>query len=197
MEEPVEYTISMQNMKKAMNARIYFEVDGTMLSSKGLEVLLGDFTALDAGTGAIRWTNQGDVWTGEILLMYLGRDGFTSDVSRDIAKVVYDAKKLGDATMKITKLVVTGLDNTSTPVTLDSEIDIAEATTSMVKVYSIYDLNRDGTVDERDLAYVQRHYQAKAGDADWDEAKCCDIDGVSVGVVDMLDLIAIFLHFTR
>ena len=196
-EKPVAYIISMQGMKNIMNARIYFEVDGNMLYSQGLEVLLDGFSALNSGNGDIRWSNQDDIWTGEILLMHFGQDGFSSDVREDLARVLYDAKQLGEATMRITKVMATGLDENGNPVALESEIGTAEATTSVIKVFSIFDMNKDGVINEIDLAYAQCYYQVREGDALWEKAKEYDVDGVSVGVVDMLDLVAIFLQFTH
>lgn len=196
VEQPIAYTISLKGMKRVMNARIYFEVDTGMLTGDELEMLSSDFAAIAADGKAIRWTDLGDgIWQGEFLLLYLGGgDGLTSETELDIAKLIFSAKKLGSASVKLTGVVVSGLDEDGIGITLNSRIGIAEATTSVIKVYSKYDLNQDGVVDERDLAMVQRYYQVAEGHANWEAAKVCDFNNDKI--VDMLDILELFLQFT-
>ena len=197
VEETVDYTVSMMSLEKVMTVGLTFEVDGSMLAGAGVEALNG-FTALDAGSGAVRWTSLGnDVWQGELTLMYLNNNGFISEVSKDIVKVLYAAKQLGDATMKLTGLTASGIDKDGKVVYFDSALGTAEATTTVenIIVYSIYDLNKDGVVDQLDLTIAQLYYQVAEGDANWGTAKIADVN--EDGVVNMLDLVAIFINYTR
>jgi hypothetical protein len=78
---------------------------------------------------------------------------------------------------------------------LNSEIRTDTATSSVVKVYSIYDVNRDDVVDARDLGIVQRYYMADSNSANWNAAKVCDFNNDNV--VDILDIVDLYLHYTR
>lgn len=196
----VEYIISLEGMQNVLNVTLTVEVSGGMLTDGELSVLHSGFTALaDEHGETIRWTDQGnDVWTGEFLLMNLTETGFTSEQSVDIAKVLCTATQEGSATMKLTGLIVAGLDETNTVVFFESEIGTSEATTTVIPTppeHSIYDLNRDGKVDQCDLGIAQLYYRAEEGDANWDEAKKCDFVAVK-GVIDMLDLLDLFRNFT-
>ena len=63
------------------------------------------------------------------------------------------------------------------------------------------DLNGDGKVDQLDITIAQAFYQARSTDIDWNTPgangaapSACDVTGDSV--VDIQDLIAIYLNFT-
>ena len=68
-------------------------------------------------------------------------------------------------------------------------------------VATTYDLNGDGKVDQLDITVAQAAYQACSADSDWNTPgtngvapSACDVTGD--GVVDIQDLIAIYLNFT-
>lgn len=194
---PVEYVVSISGAKSVMNIRVFFEVDGAMLSGLGLEMLCSQFTAMETNDGIIRWLQKdGDIWQGEVMLLYLGGGaaGFDSAAELDLFKLIFDVKKTGGATVRLTDVQLTGgLEQDPNGIFLDGEIGNSEATTVISALYSVYDLNKDGMIDERDLAMAQRYYQVKEGDANWNAAQACDFNGD--GVVDMLDLIDLFQHF--
>ena len=63
------------------------------------------------------------------------------------------------------------------------------------------DVNHDGKVDQLDITIAQAFYQARSTDSDWNTPgangaapSACDVTGD--GVVDIQDLIAIYLNFT-
>ena len=68
-------------------------------------------------------------------------------------------------------------------------------------VATTYDLNGDGKVDQLDITVAQAAYQARSTERDWNRPgangvapSACDVTGD--GVVDIQDLIAIYLNFT-
>ena len=60
--------------------------------------------------------------------------------------------------------------------------------------YSIYDVNRDGVVDGRDIACVMEYYMWRDTDPGWnDDVAKCDINGD--GVIDIVDLVLVYANF--
>jgi hypothetical protein len=193
-----------------MAVSIEFEVDGSLLSFSGIEALNG-FTTMNTGSGAIAWTNLGnDIYKGKVTLLYKAGTGesISSGAELDIAKFSFGALGLGDATMKITKVEVSGMSGDNA-VYFNSAVENAEATTSIVEglVFSIYDLNKDGVVDMLDLTIVMLYCQYNSGDNEWDtliKAKDSKGNGITAslcdfnddGIVNMLDLVELFLNYT-
>jgi hypothetical protein len=208
---PIEVTASLREASNVMAVALEFEVDGNLLSYASLETLNG-FTAMNGGNGVISWTDLGnDTYKGKVTLVYKAGTGesLTSAETIDIAKFIYSAKGLGDATMKLTKLEVSGLVDNKV-VWLDSEIEYAEATTSIVDIieYSMYDLNKDGSVDQLDLTIVMLYCQFLEEDAEWNTlAKVTDSKGAGItasmcdfnedGKINMLDLVELFLNYSN
>jgi predicted phosphodiesterase len=212
VKAPVEYTVSLRDASKIMAVTLEFEADGALLTSTGVEPLNG-FTAMNT----IVWIPLTDnIWKGTITLTYFGNEGsLTSSASVDIVKFVYTAKGLGAAAMTLTDIKVSGIvdviDDAIVLVGwLESEIETASATTDIVEiiVYSIYDLNKDGVVDQLDLTIVMLFCQCVSTDAGWNTlfktvdskgngitANMCDFNGD--GVINMLDLVELFLSYTN
>ena len=193
---PVEFVISMRDLKQAANVAVEFEVDGTKLAYRDFEALNG-FIGVDTGDGAVTWTELGDgMWKGRVLLMYLNNnEDLTATGPIDIARILFDALGLGDVSLKVTSVRLAGFDESGEAVFLECEVERAEAATTVVKVYSPYDLNKNDIIDQLDLVTAQRFYQAREGDDGWDAAKIADVN--NDGIVNMADLINIVLNFSR
>ena len=68
-------------------------------------------------------------------------------------------------------------------------------------VAATYDLDGNGKVNQLDITIAQAFYQARSAESDWNRPgangvapSACDVTGD--GVVDIQDLIAIYLNFT-
>ena len=208
IEGDVEYVLSLIGAHNALTLELEFEIDGSLLAGKAVEALSG-FTAMND----VFWTyGGGDVWKGSLALAYKAGDstGFTSQASADIAKFVFSPKAMGEATMKLTGIKAVGLDKEiEQVVALASAIGNGEATTTIEQtVWSKYDLNKDGKVDALDLGVMLLYVGFDCDSPDWDSlikvndsrgrpvtASMCDVN--SDGVIDMLDLIDLFLHYTK
>lgn len=58
-----------------------------------------------------------------------------------------------------------------------------------------FDLNGDGRVNQLDITFCQKFYQARRGDSGWGETSPCDVDGS--GRVDISDLIMILRAYLK
>jgi hypothetical protein len=195
IKEPVEFTVSLRGARDAMTVALAFEVDGNKLDETAIEALNG-FTSMP-----IAWTDLGEgLWKGDVTLVYgLGTGtGLPSDDMVDIAAFSYRAKALGDAFMRLTSVTVAKKgDGAFDASWMDSSIETAEAETSIEEnvVFSIYDPNKDGSVDQLDLTVALYYCQYKQGDSEWETAKLCDFN--EDGEINMLDLLAVFLNYTN
>ncbi|MCL1810350.1 MAG: dockerin type I domain-containing protein, partial [Clostridiales bacterium] len=152
----------------------------------------------------------GAVWKGNVTLGYPsgGDTGFSAFLPADIAKFVFAPRAEGDATMKLTGIRVTALDGTVTRY-INAVIAKAEATTTIEQlIFSKYDLNRDNKVDALDLGIMLLYCGFDSDSPNWDTlVKVNDIKGKGVtasmcdvnndGVIDMLDLLDLFIHYTK
>ncbi|MCL1810001.1 MAG: S-layer homology domain-containing protein [Clostridiales bacterium] len=202
----VEFTLSVSNAKNLLNVEVEFVVDGDMLAGKGIEPMNG-FTLMND----VLWSYAGgNLWKGTATLAYPAgsSEGLMSAASVDIAKFVFAARAAGDATLQLTSVKAAGLVE---PVTqyLDAIIGQGTATTNIdQRVFSKYDLNRDNVVDALDLGIMLLYCGFDKDSPNWDTlvkvndskgkgvtAKMCDVNGD--GVIDMLDLLDLFIHYTK
>ena len=166
-----------------------FTVDANTVSVSGLN----GFTVLDQPQGSY----ANGKYTGEVMLAYLntGRTAFTQTAETAIASIVTTGST---PTLKITSVTISGWDSTGAAVFgTTGDIDPDEIRFTAVN----YDLNGDGKVDQLDITIAQAFYQARSTDIDWNTPgangaapSACDVTGDSV--VDIQDLIAIYLNFT-
>ena len=183
------FRLALKNAQNVATVRVQFTADTNLVSVTGTN----GFTVLDQPQGSY----AGGKYTGEVMLVYVnsGRTAFTQSAETGIATFVTGGTT---PTLKITGVTLSGWDSTGKAVygTMGS-ID-----PDKVKfVATTYDLNGDGKVDQLDITVAQAAYQARSTESDWNTPgangvvpSTCDVTGD--GVVDIQDLIAIYLNFT-
>ena len=183
------FRLALKHAKNVTTVRVRFTVDARTVSVTGLN----GFQVLGHPKGSV----ANGKYTGEVMLAYLsdGRTAFTQTGETGIASFVTN----GDTpTLKITGVTLSGWDSDGKAVFgTTGSIDPDE-----VKfVATTYDLNGDGKVDQLDITVAQAAYQARSTESDWNTPgangvapSACDVTGD--GVVDIQDLIAIYLNFT-
>ena len=209
INQDVEFTIAARNATDILTVNVTFEMDGSLLAFKGIEGLNG----FDMVNG-VSWRSMGgDVWRGTVTLGYpdTGTEtgtGFTNASYTDIGKLTFAPRAAGDVSVTLVKIDrVTGKAGLDV-VDVDAVIENGVATTNIELVYSKYDLNRDGVVDALDLGMVLLYCGWDSDSPDWDtEIKVYDSHGKGVtakmcdvnldGVIDMLDLLDLFIHYTK
>lgn len=183
------FRLALKHAKNVTTVRVRFTVDASTVSVTGLN----GFRVLGQPKGSV----ANGKYTGEVMLAYLsdGRTAFTQTGETGIASFVTN----GDTpTLKITGVTLSGWDSDGKAIFgTTGSIDPDE-----VKfVATTYDLNGDGKVDQLDITVAQAAYQARSTESDWNTRgangvapSACDVTGD--GVVDIQDLIAIYLNFT-
>lgn len=184
------FRLALKHAKNVTTVRVRFTVDARTVSVTGLS----GFQVLGQPKGSV----ANGKYTGEVMLAYLSdvRTAFTQAGETGIASFVTNG---GDTpTLKITGVTLSGWDNDGKAVFgTTGSIDPDE-----VKfVAANYDLNGDGKVDQLDITVAQAAYQARSAESDWNTRgangvapSACDVTGD--GVVDIQDLIAIYLNVT-
>lgn len=183
------FRLSLSNAKNIATVRVGFTVDADAVSAAGLN----GFTVLDQPHGSY----SDGKYTGEVMLAYLNteRTAFTQTAETPILSFVTGGST---PTLKITGVTVSGWDSTGNAVygTIGG-IDPDESRFSAVT----YDLNGDGKIDQLDITVAQAYYRAQSTDSDWNTPgtngvapSLCDVNDDNV--VDIQDLVTIYLHFT-
>ena len=183
------FRLALKHAKNVTTVRVRFTVDARTVSVTGLS----GFQVLGQPKGSV----ANGKYTGEVMLAYLntGRTAFTQTSETGIASFVTTGST---PTLKITGVTISGWDSDGKAVFgTTGSIDPDE-----VKfVATTYDLNGDGKIDQLDITVAQAAYQARSTDSDWNTPgtngvapSACDVTGD--GVVDIQDLIAIYLNFT-
>lgn len=184
------FRLALKNAKNVTTVSVRFTVDARTVTVTGLH----GFQVLDQPKGSV----SNGKYTGEVMLAYLntGRTAFTQTSETGIASFVTTG---GDTpALKITGVTLSGWDSDGKAIFgTTGSIDPNE-----VKfVATTYDLNGDGKVDQLDITVAQAAYQARATESDWNTRgangvapSACDVTGD--GVVDIQDLIAIYLNVT-
>ena len=206
ISKDVCFTLSAGNAKNLLTVEAEIMIDGNMLASIGVEPLSG-FTVMND----IFWSYAGGgMWKGTVTLAYPSGDkeGFTSFVFTDIAEFVFAPRAVGDTTVALTAAVASGLVGSATEY-IGVAVSEGEATTNIdQRVFSKYDLNRDNAVDALDLGIMLLYCGFDSDSPHWDvlvkvndsrgkgvTASMCDVNGD--GVIDMLDLLDLFIHYTK
>lgn len=183
------FRLALKNAKNVTTVSVRFAVDASTVTVTGLN----GFQVLDQPKGSV----ANGKYTGEVMLAYLntGRTAFTQTSETGIASFVTNGST---PTLKITGVTISGWDSDGKAIFgTTGSIDPAEVRF----VAATYDLNGDGKVDQLDITIAQAAYQARSTDRDWNTPgangaapSACDVTGD--GVVDIQDLIAIYLNFT-
>lgn len=183
------FRLALKHAKNVTTVRVRFTVDASTVSVTGLN----GFRVLGQPKGSVA---KGK-YTGEVMLAYLsdGRTAFTQTGETGIASFVTN----GDTpTLKITGVTLSGWDSDGKAIFgTTGSIDPDE-----VKfVATTYDLNGDGKVDQLDITVAQAAYQARSTESDWNTPGANGVapsagDVTGDGVVDIQDLIAIYLNVT-
>ena len=206
IDKNIEFDLSIANAKELLTFEAEIVIDGSMMASVGIEPLNG-FTLMSD----IFWKSQGgDVWMGTVTLAYKAgdREGFTTHEPMSIAKFVFAPRAKGDTALTLTKIKASGLVGDVTKY-FDTLIEEGVAMTNIdQRVFSKYDLNRDGLVDALDLGIMLLYCGFDKDSPDWAArvkvndsrgkgvtASMCDVNGD--GVIDMLDLLDLFIHYTK
>lgn len=183
------FRFALKNAKNVATVRVQFTADTNLVSVTGTK----GFTVLDQPKGSY----VDGKYTGEVMLVYVnsGRTAFTQSAETGVATFVTGGTT---PTLKITGVTISGWDSTGKAVygTMGS-ID-----PDKVKfVAATYDLDGNGKVNQLDITVAQAAYQARSAESDWNRPgangvapSACDVTGD--GVVDIQDLIAIYLNFT-
>ena len=184
------FRLALKHAKNLTTVSVRFTVDASTVSVTGLN----GFQVLGQPKGSV----ANGKYTGEVMLAYLsdGRTAFTQAGETGIASFVTNG---GDTpTLKITDVTLSGWDSDGKAIfgttgSIDPDKVKFVATT--------YDLSGDGKVDQLDITVAQAAYQARSAESDWNRPgangvapSACDVTGD--GVVDIQDLIAIYLNFT-
>lgn len=183
------FRLALKHAKNVTTVRVRFTVDASTVSVTGLN----GFRVLGQPKGSV----SNGKYTGEVMLAYLntGRTAFTQTSETGIASFVTTGST---PTLKITGVTISGWDSNGKAIFgTTGSIDPNE-----VKfVAANYDLNGDGKVDQLDITVAQAAYQARPTERDWNTPgtngvapSACDVTGD--GVVDIQDLIAIYLNVT-
>lgn len=183
------FRLALKHAKNVTTVSVRFTVDASTVSVTGLN----GFQVLGQPKGSV----ANGKYTGEVMLAYLntGRTAFTQTSETGIASFVTTGST---PTLKITGVTISGWDSNGKAIFgTTGSIDPNE-----VKfVATTYDLNGDGKVDQLDITVAQAAYQARSTERDWNTRgangvapSACDVTGD--GVVDIQDLIAIYLNFT-
>ena len=183
------FRLALKHAKNVTTVSVRFTVDASTVSVTGLN----GFQVLGQPKGSV----ANGKYTGEVMLAYLsnGRTAFTQTGETGIASFVTN----GDTpTLKITDVTLSGWDSDGKAIFgTTGSID-----PDKVKfVAATYDLNGDGKVNQLDITVAQAAYQARSTENDWNRPgangvvpSTCDV--TRDGVVDIQDLIAIYLNFT-
>ncbi|MCL2164148.1 MAG: hypothetical protein FWH55_07105 [Oscillospiraceae bacterium] len=198
LNSPVSYTVSLSNMNDVGVVTLSFTADSRYLDLTTATPLNG-FTF--APGGGLSWEYiGGQMWKGTVKLVYTGFiSGDGPLAALEISGVTLNL--LGETTVTLTEFGATGgLYGFSSE--LPTLIRTPEAKTTIVTktVFSKYDLNHDGKIDELDLAIVVFYYQANDLEADWevvkfDIASAKDCDVALNGRVDLADMIEVIANY--
>lgn len=184
-----QFDLQLEQMNRVATVAFDFEVDSSVLTD-GTALGKNGFALLDE----IHWKDSSKT-KGQVMLSYLdgGAGGsLTTSQLTDLAQLTFKVAENADfVSVKLSGVTVSGYDADGNEIYLSSGINKADASSTVKKETSPFDVNEDGKVDQLDITYCQLFYQAKSGDADWSAASACDVD--HSGRIDIEDLILI-LH---
>ena len=218
-----EYTVKVLNAKEKLAAVTFtigypagkFDV-ALDASDDPIEEVLGDWTTLadsayDKDTGDfLGWTYDAidEYYYRTITLVWFGGAAIPGDY--DLFKFSLAMSEDVDTTETVAVIVKDGTTSLGGNVIELGLYNDGEAETELIP-YSIYDVNRDGTVDLADVACAAFFYMAEDTDGDWEDkypfeifgtnpveylwVPPCQADVNGDGVVDIEDMILIMENY--
>ncbi|MDR1439189.1 MAG: hypothetical protein LBJ10_04020 [Clostridiales bacterium] len=204
------FAISAEELDGVSCVELTFEISGDALDLDTAAIGDGSlFTAVSPAGGPIRWTAQGGVSRGKVMLVYPGEAGAVFAGKTEIARIEFATETPGPGagTLTLTGVVASEVgevvyDGDNNPISasfgkiIDSEIDgeRSSASVTTVKPRIKWDFNDDGAVEYYDLAYAAQFHGVAEGSALWQYAEIADVNGD--GIVGQADLAEILAHFT-
>ncbi len=178
-DETVTYTVSVSNTNGFATATLKMALTGKAAAPV--------FEGLN-GWQIIAQTVEGE----QMEVVLFNAKGLTSKEDVDILSVTAETiGEVGDATLTVTdarlSAYVGDMDETYV------SVDLSAAKADVLVDYSIYDVNRDGIVDQLDLTRCQRYYGMAAGGAIWSDLADVNDDGL----VNIIDMILIMNHYSK
>ena len=188
-KEKIEYTINAANMKDINTIALDFIADSNIINGADTlaESMGGVFQIFDKQAVLDPVTN---LWNIRVVLSIYG--DVTSGTS-DVCKLWLNPIRLGDANVTLATVAIYGIDIINGKPSSNQRLTAVIPASNTTRIYSIYDINDDGEVNWVDLTLAASHYLAKAADANWNSARIADVNGD--GVVDLIDLVAIYANF--
>ena len=195
------YTVSLANAKGTGIAELSFTFSDDVLDKDSVYVTPMNNFSSGIFPSSLQYLGSG-MWEYTVKYMYIPSGGgyVNTNDPIDAFRIYGTAIATGPAKVTLTGFAASG-DNGAGVGALSSVIKAPEATANIVSkpaVYSKYDLNKDGSIDENDLLYLIYFYQWTDRDAGWDTediygifAKDCDfqVNG-KIDLADMIELTA-------
>ena len=179
--DELTYTVSGSGMVNLATATLSFEIDGDSLAQPVVEALNGFYVI---GT---RFEKDGSKLTGQVIV---GNNAGVSGEGDILALNLKPTGKAGTATVGVTNAVLSAYLGGTSETFVNAILTDPVAT---LVDYSIYDVNRDGVVNQLDLTRCQRHYGTTPADDNW--YAYADVNGD--GTVDINDLILVLNHYRK
>jgi hypothetical protein len=207
---PVEYAVSLSSLTKAQVITVTFVADGTYLDLNSAKAMNGFqmFGSPGAVNGIVWEQLAGGFWQGTVKLMSIdNKNGVTFSDNQNVLTITGTARgALGATTVKLVCVEITHVaqDNKAHKFAAlcaePSDWEAVTIVTARQPVYSKYDLNNDGRIDDEDFAIVWFYYLARSLDSNWeailyDIASAKDADVSGDNIVDLADLIEILAHY--
>jgi len=170
------YTVSAKDMVDLATVILTIDLDETLLTDP----------VATAGEG---WELLAQTWKNGILNVAIANFAGADGEGVLVTVTATPNGSEGEATAAVTEASLTAYEGEG-ETWVNVKLDNASVTT-VIKAYSIFDVNRDGVVDQLDMTRAQRYFGLKAGDEGWYEYADVNTDDT----VDINDLILILANF--
>ena len=170
-QDDVTFTVSGSNMIGLATATLTMEISEEYLTDPVVETVNG-------------WYVIAQSYQNGILTLVVGNNAGVNGEGDILHVTCKNTGKAGPATLTVTSAVLSVYQEEEGEEFVRAILDNATATTQVT--YSIYDVNRDGVVNQLDVTRAQRFYGT--------DNAVCDVNGD--GEVNIADLILILNHYT-
>ena len=207
---PIEYLVSLTPVTKAQVVSVVFTADSANLSIDAAEALNGfQILPQPGAVNGIVWKNLGGgIWQGTVKLMSTDNTNGVTTLAEttNVLRLTGTAGALGNTSVDLVSVDITRITEENKAHTFaagKANPTDWQATSSIVArlpVFSIYDLNRDGAINDEDLAIAWYYYLMNSSNTNWetvlyDIASAKDADVTGDGVVSLEDLIEILANY--